>query len=249
MPRFELKTSDGVSLAARRHRASGGRRSAVVLAHGFTASKDHPEVVAVAESLAGVGHEVISYDSRGHNSSGGLCTLGDAEWMDVAAAAVAARDTHDRVVTVGASMGAIAVLRHGAHDADLAGVVSVSSPAMWRLPRSARAVFASLLTRTRAGRRFTHRKLGVRVHGEWSDPPPPVALAGRIEAPLAVIHGDADRMIPPDAAGQIADAASGISRLDIVSGMHHAFHPLSIPAILDAVDWALGHHPAASAQA
>ena len=189
-----------------------------MLVHGFTGSKDQPEVLAVAEALAAAGHEVISYDARGHHGSGGLCTLGDSEWLDVAAAIAAARRIHDRVVTVGASMGGIAVLRHGVNDPNLAGVVTVSAPALWRLPRTPRAALSALLTRTRLGRQLAARKLGVRIHADWSDPLPPVALAERLAVPLAVIHGDADKMIPLAA------------------------------AILRAVDWTLGLCPAPATQ-
>jgi alpha-beta hydrolase superfamily lysophospholipase len=246
---FELNTLDGVSLAAHRHRPARTPRSSVVLAHGFTASKDHPEVRSVAAALSVAGHEVIVYDSRGHGTSGGLCTLGDAEWMDVAAAVAAARTDSDRVVTVGASMGAIAVLRHGAEDAELTGVVSVSAPARWTLPANVHTAFATTLTRTRLGRRFADRRLGVRIHPVWSDARPPVSLVESIKAPLALIHGDADRMIPAVAARELAGAATGRSSLDIVAGMQHAFHPMSIPAIVQAVDWVLGLDGAVAAHA
>ena len=239
MSSFTLTTADGVVLAARRHPATGRRRSAIVLVHGFTASKDHPEVVAVAEALASAGHEVITYDTRGHHGSGGTCTLGDTEWLDVAAATELARDLDDRVVTIGASLGGIAVLRHATHDRNLAGVVAVSAPAVWRLPRNVRAFFSTFLTRTRIGRAFAARRLGVRIDPVWADPPPPVELTSRIHAPLAVIHGDADQMIPPTAATQLVESSGGETRLDIVAGMGHAFDPLGIPAILDAVDWTL----------
>lgn len=236
---FTLTTADGVVLAARRYPASGRRRSAVVLVHGFTGSKDQSEVVAVAEALASAGHEVISYDARGHHDSGGTCTLGDTEWLDVAAATDLARELDQRVVTVGASMGGVAVLRHATHDRSLAGAVTVSSPATWHLPRNLRALFSTFLTRTRPGRLFAERRLGVRIDSVWSNPPPPVDVAGRVRIPLAVIHGEADQMIPPEAAATLAGASAGTTRLDVVPGMGHAFDPLGIVTILDAVDWAL----------
>ena len=54
-----------------------------------------------------------------------------------------------------------------------------------------------------------------------------------------MIHGDADQMIPPTAAAELVEGSGGRARLDIVAGMGHAFDPLGIPAILDAVDWTL----------
>ncbi len=235
-----LTTDDGVHLAARRYQAAGERRSVVVVSHGFAASKDDPAVAALVAALTGAGHEVIVYDARGHHASGGRCTLGAAEWRDVAAATAAARRVDARIVTVGASMGAIAALRHGVHDPDLGGIVTVSSPASWQMPRNLRVAAAALLTRTRLGRRVAARRLGVRIHPVWSNPPPPVDAARRLRVPLAVVHGAADRMISPRAAEELAAGAGAATRLDIVGGMGHAFDPIGIPAILTAIDWILG---------
>lgn len=241
MPDFTLTTTDGVDLRARWHIEPAQGGTAVVLVHGFTASMDHPEVIAVAEALVSEGHHVISYDARGHRHSGGLSTLGDAEQHDVAAAVEAARAACDHVVTVGASMGAIAALRQATgEDNGVAGVVVVSSPARWRLPRNLRALFATVLTRTGLGRRLAARRLGVRIHPTWADPLPPEELARSIGVPLAVIHGDADPMIPSIEAHRLAAAVPGPTRLEIVPGMRHAFDPRAIPTILASVRWALG---------
>lgn len=240
MTDFTLTTDDGVELRARWHGHAGDGRTAVVLVHGFSGSMDHPEVVAVAAALTAEGHRVITYDARGHRGSGGLSTLGDSERHDVAAAVRAALMGYDRVVAVGASMGAIAVLRQAAVlEPGVAGVVTVSSPAQWKLPGSLRAMLAAVLTRTRLGRRFAARKLGVRIHPVWTDPAPPEELARRLAVPLAIIHGDADPMIPATEAERLAAAASGPKLLHIVPGMRHAFDPRGIPAILASVRWAM----------
>ncbi|MDH5372162.1 MAG: alpha/beta hydrolase, partial [Acidimicrobiia bacterium] len=133
-------TRDGIVLEGRWTAATENPSgSVIVIAHGFTASKDNPEVEEFARGLADAGHDVLTYDSRGHNDSQGLCTLGDSEQFDVEAAVREARSRSDRVVVFGASMGAIAALRYAATDHELAGAVSLSSPAQWRLPRSASA--------------------------------------------------------------------------------------------------------------
>lgn len=235
-----LRTLDGVALPARWWNASGRRGTAAVLAHGFTGSKDDAAVGAVAESLRADGHDVLSYDSRGHGGSGGLCTLGDLERLDVAAAVALVRERAERIVVVGASMGAIAVLRHAAADPDLAGVVAVSSPAGWRIPRTARTALAAAITRTPAGRRLAARRMGVRVSPRWTNPEPPRALAARITVPIAVVHGSDDRFVRPSEAAEIAEAATaGRCRLGVVSGMGHGFDPVGAPAIRAAVEWIL----------
>lgn len=246
--RSTLHTADDVDLAADVWLAPEAPTTAVVLVHGFAAHRRDPSVTAVASELRAAGHVVLAYDMRGHGESGGLCTLGDAERLDVAAATAAARDLAPHVVLVGASLGAVAVLRHAVDDADLAGVVTVSSPARWRL-RTPRAALAAVLTRTRAGRRLA-RRLGVRLDATWRWAEPPDALAARLAAPLAVVHGTDDRFMPAGeaeilhGAGGAAGLAPGRRRLDVVERMGHAFCPRGLGAIGAAVDWCLAQ-PAA----
>src|SRR3954470_20920479 len=162
-----LRTQDGLDLPARWWRADAAH-AVVVLVHGFTASKDDPAVGAVAERMQTAGYDVISYDARGHGASAGLSTLGDLERHDVAAAVDAVRAHGLPIVLVGASMGAIAVLRHAAECDGLAGVVTVSSPARWQVPRTRRSILAVALPQPRLGRAVTARRLGARVSPKWT---------------------------------------------------------------------------------
>jgi pimeloyl-ACP methyl ester carboxylesterase len=240
-----LVTSDGVELAARSWLIDGGARAIVVLVHGFSASKDDRNVVALALQLHRRGLDVISYDGRGHGASGGTCTLGDLEHLDVAAAVAWARQRSPRTVLVGASMGGIAVLRHAAGaagaagGAEVAGVVAVSSPAEWRMPLRVRALLTGGLTRTTPGRWVSARHLGVRVHPVWTSPEPPRLLADRVTSPLAIVHGHRDRLIPPRAALDLYGEGGGSRRLVLVPEMGHAFDRAGHGAICDAVDWVL----------
>jgi alpha-beta hydrolase superfamily lysophospholipase len=237
--RVSLTTADGVTLAGHQWPSSGSESAAIVLTHGFAASKDDAAVLAVAHALRAHGHAVLIYDGRGQGDSGGLCTLGDAERHDVAAAVAFARDRADRVVVVGASMGAIAVMRYAASDTDLAGVVAVSSPARWRVPRTLRTLLAAGLTQTPPGRRVAARYMGVRLARGWSRPEAPAGLAPRITAPLAIVHGTSDRFIAPSEAPLLYAAANDPRRIDLVPGMGHAFDAPGIPVICAAVEWAL----------
>jgi pimeloyl-ACP methyl ester carboxylesterase len=233
-----LRTADGLSLAADAWLTRDPAATAVVLVHGLTGHRHHPTVVAMAHELRAEGHAVITYDMRGHGESEGLCTLGDLERLDVAAAVIAARDLAPRVVLVGASLGAIAVLGYAVDDPALAGVVTVSAPAQWRLT-TARTALAAALTRTRVGRRLAHRR-GVRLDRRWTWPDPPDALAARLSVPLAVVHGRDDRFMPTSEARVLHDAAPGHRRLDLVTGMGHAYGTRGLEPISDAVAWCLG---------
>jgi uncharacterized protein len=238
-----LHTRDGVQLAARSWLTASSAEAAVVVVHGFSASSTDPHVEATAVALHALDLDVVTYDARGHGASGGASTLGDLERHDVAAAVEAARERTDRVIVVGASMGAIAALRYAAEDPSLTGIVSVSCPARWRLPRNPQGLAAAALTRTPPGRAFLGRVAGIRVADRWSSPAPPVKLVERIGAPVAIVHGDRDRFIGAGDAVELHGLAASVSRLSIVAGMGHAYSPVATPAVTDAVRWLLTRLP------
>jgi len=238
----EVRTVDGVALSVRATAAPGDERdTSVVVAHGFGASKDDPRVDGVVRALHDAGFAVVSYDARGHGWSGGASTLGVYERHDVAAATDVARELAPRVVLVGASMGAIAVLGHAASGDDVAGVVTVACPAAWTLPRNARGVLAAAMTQTRVGRSFARRRMAVRIAPGVDRGDPPFVLVQTVNVPVAVVHGDGDPFIGIDAAERIADHAGGPTRLVVVPGLAHAFDPVRIagPGVVDAVEWVL----------
>ena len=234
-----LRTSDGLELVAHRRLADGVPRAAVVIVHGFSASAACPHVGELADALHDDGFDVITYDARGHGTSPGESTLGDHEQHDVAAAVALAHERTGNVVLIGASMGAIAALRYAATDDTLTGVVTVSCPAEWRLPRNIRGLLAAMMTRTAPGRRLTSRLSGVRVARRWTNPEPPLALAPLIAVPITYIHGTADRFIPARDGALLWEATPEPRKLDIVRGMGHAFEPAAIDPIRNAVAWAL----------
>jgi alpha-beta hydrolase superfamily lysophospholipase len=239
MSELSLITSDEIELVARHWLAVREPQAAVVVAHGFTASANDGDLVAVAEALHGRDFDVTTYDARGHGRSGGRCTLGDLERHDVAAAVAVARERSSKVVLVGVSMGAIAVLRYAATDSSIAGVVTVNCPARWTLPRNSRAVLAAPLTRTVLGRAVAARYLGVAIAPRWGRPEPPVALAPRVGAPFAVMHGADDNFIPAAAARELYDRARDPRLLVVVPGLRHAPGSAAIAPIVDAVEWTL----------
>lgn len=237
---LELVTSDGVRLAAARLPSVTDARASVVVVHGFAANIENAGIVALGNALHDAGYEVLLFDVRGHGRSEGATTLGDKEQFDVAAAVDALRGDHRPIVVVGASMGAIGALRYAAGAGTaLAGLVTVSCPARWRLPLNVRGVLAAMLTQTPLGRFVADRQMHVRIAGGFNRPAPPIDLVSKLEVPYAVIHGRADPFISVSDAEELYAAAHDPRRIDLVDGLGHAFEPESIAPILAALDWVL----------
>lgn len=131
--RLVLTTADGVRLNAWRLPGPRGAPCTVVLVHGFVNSARAPRVHAFAHMLARRVHVVVP-DLRGHGRSGGRCSMGRYEPLDVAAA-VAAAPAGLPVVTVGMSLGGAATLLHAGTEGGVHGTVAVSAPAWGQVDR------------------------------------------------------------------------------------------------------------------
>lgn len=237
---IELMTRDGLRLIADIHRPDGSPRAAAVVVHGFSGSRRGPGVLEQAQDLLRRGFIVLAHDGRGHGTSEGSCTLGDLEALDVEAVVDHARSLHDKVVLIGASMGAISVLRYAADHPDVDGVVAVSGPSNWKLPLTPMGLASAALTRTHTGRAVAKKRMGVTVSPTFSYPEPPVELVKRITVPLAIVHGRKDKVIRSGAAVELHQASTGPRRLNLVDRMGHAFEQFGRPFVTAAAGWALG---------
>jgi pimeloyl-ACP methyl ester carboxylesterase len=130
-PDLHFRAADGTRLIGHRF---GGGKTAVVLAHQY--GGDVCEWAPYARRLASLGYTAIAFDFRGFGISqrrtGEALSRYD---RDVVAAARLARATGAaRVILVGASIGANAVVVAGAEaKPPVDGVVSLSAPATFRL--------------------------------------------------------------------------------------------------------------------
>ncbi len=203
---FILTTPDGVTLSAQRY-GSVDAAAAIVFGHGFTGSQRNKKVVALACRLAERGLAVYTADFRGHGASGGLSTLGDQEIQDLEAVLALARRHHQKVVSVGASMGAFIALRHAGLGGTVDAVVAISSPAVGRDPKLLRARLLRAAALSARGRRLLDL-YGTRVGSIPESITPPIDLVAQIApTPVAIVHGRRDRYVP------LADAYALYERL------------------------------------
>ncbi|GAA3372825.1 alpha/beta fold hydrolase [Streptomyces sannanensis] len=242
--RTMLRTDDGVRIEALyepSEQGSGG--CAIVVAHGFTGSLGRPAVRRVARTFARRA-AVVTFSFRGHGGSGGRSTVGDREVLDLAAAVSWARSLgHERVVTVGFSMGGSVVLRHAAThrghtEARTDAVAAVSAPARWYYRGTAPMRRLHWLVTRPAGRLVGRYGFGTRIHHREWDPVPmsPVESVPFIApTPLLIVHGDRDPYFPLDHPRMLA--AAGPADLWLEPGMGHAENAADEGLLSRLADW------------
>ncbi len=222
---FEVVTEDGVRIQGTRIGEAGQALPAVVLSHGLMGWHRKPKFALFAERLT-PWFAVYAMDMRGHGGSTGICDFGGDEMYDVEAVHRLARaDGHDLVVTVGASMGGIATIRHGALIGGADAVVGISSLAYWDWhgdahPKERRHMHARI--GTPAGRAAL-RAYGVRLPDHWDPPDSPEHVIGKIApVPIVIVHGTDDRLFPVEHAKRLFEAAGEPKRLLLGEGFGHA---------------------------
>lgn len=204
------------------------KHTAIVVGHGFTNGVRRPDAQRILHRLARQAG-VLAMDFRGHGRSRGGSGVGGAEILDVAAAvALARRLGYHRVVTLGFSMGASAMLRHAAlHEPAIerpSAVAAVSSPARWWARDTTPMSKLNLLLELPLARVLSPL-FGVRLGPEWGHTPPlcPLEIVHRIAPiPLLIMHGDTDHYFPAEHAHALHDAAGDGAELWLERGMAHA---------------------------
>ncbi|HUP68782.1 MAG TPA: alpha/beta fold hydrolase [Acidimicrobiales bacterium] len=187
--RISLTTSDGVGLNAWKLQGPSDAFCTVVLVHGFVNWSRAPRVYAFAHLLARRAHVVVP-DLRGHGESGGLCSMGRFEPLDVAAAAAAAPPGLP-VVTVGMSLGGAAVLLHAGSAGGVAGTVAISAPAWGQVDREG-STRARRWVSGPAGRVFLSKVLRTRVAVDCEFLPEAEEVVAAIAPAFTIVVHDPD---------------------------------------------------------
>lgn len=217
---FWADASDGVRIAGTR--LGEDPDTAIVLAHGFMGYRTKRPWRVLAEGLA-ERFTVFTFDLRGHGQSAGACTGGEAEMLDVQAVVAHARARgFRRVVTVGGSLGGIAVILEAGTFNDTDGVVAISTPALWGASESKAVRRMTWVFTTPTGRALARRIMGTRIEMQWGDPAPPAEVIGKIDAPVLIVHGQDDHFFPPADAELLYERASEPKKLLLLPSFGHA---------------------------
>ena len=203
--RLTLTAADGVRLNAWSIPGPADARCTVVLVHGFVNSSRSPGIHRFAHLLARRANVIVP-DMRGHGRSGGRCSMGRYEPLDVEAA-VSSAPADLPVVTVGTSLGGAAVLMHAGTFGGVAGSVGVSAPADGELDRVGTHRVRRWVS-GRTGRLFLATALRTRVGPDCVYLPEAADVVAKIAPAFTiVVHDPEDWYFGPRHAQRIYDWA------------------------------------------
>lgn len=235
--RITLHAEDGTVISGLFHPGPPRRAPAFVLAPGFTHHVRQPSVQRIVARLARHA-PVLALDLRGHGRSGGRCTVGPNEAMDVDAAVAYLRaQGYQRIVTLGFSLGGSVVLRQAALGDPPDAVISVSGPARWFVRDTPAMRRVHWLLEQPHGR-WSARLLGVRLAGHWPRVPlSPIEIISRITVPRLIVHGTEDHYFPIADGRALSEA--GDAEFWPIEGMRHA-ESSTTPQLVDRIArWAV----------
>jgi pimeloyl-ACP methyl ester carboxylesterase len=208
------------------HPASAPARATIVLLHGVADNRASWRP-AIARFTA-AGFDVIAYDSRAHGASTGeACTYGFFEKQDLRRVLDAVQPR--RVILVGASLGAAIALQEAAGDSRISAVIAAETFSDLRTVAAERVPY---LPQEIVDRAFDTAEQQASF---IADAVSPVHAAGRILAPVLLIHGADDVDTRADHSRRVYAALAGPKRLILVPGVGHN-HSLSSAWVWTEID-------------
>lgn len=217
-----FRSSTGVTIAGRFF--PGASKATIVLSHGYGDNQN--QMLPWADFLNRSGFSVFTYDMRARGASGGSAvTLGALEQYDLVSAVeyLATRPDVDpsRIGALGVSLGGSVTILAAARDprikaivddcgfSDATDVINTSFEHFIGIPAWPFAPVAVQIAEWRAGVNVS----AVR----------PMDVIGSISPrPVFIIHGTADREVPPDNSVRNYDAARQPKQIWWVAGAGHA---------------------------
>jgi pimeloyl-ACP methyl ester carboxylesterase len=214
--------------------AAGQRVSApgIALVHGWESARDR--TLPHAQFLHAAGFHVLALDVRGHgmNEPEALPVSVGEFAADATAAArwLGARDEVTRVGLLGHSMGAAGALVAAAAEPLVEAVVAVSTPAdPYRLTRQTfRLAELPIPGPVAWPLAWLTTRVYLRPRGHTVDGVSAARAARRIDAPVLLVHGDEDQVVPVGHLARLAGIRraarpDAVTEVLIVHGGHHSW--------------------------
>jgi uncharacterized protein len=204
---------EGITLKGWRCTTTDRARGTIVYLHGIADNRG--SATGVIQRFLARGFNAVAYDSRAHGESqGDACTYGFFEKQDLHRV-IDAIGTGP-VVLMGTSLGAAVALQEAADDPRVSAIVAAETFSDLRTVATERA--PSFFTRGIIDRSFAQAESAARFQ---VDAVSPRNAAGRITAPVLLIHGVDDVDTPPAHSERVFAALKGPKRLILVPGAAH----------------------------
>ncbi len=195
-------------------------KGVAIIAHGF--GQNRYVMVPQAEILRRLGFSTILFDQRAFGMSiGEQGTFGEKEGADVAKLIDWAREKfgeNTRIVLCGASMGAMAVLNSQKYTREVDAIIEDSSPdCVANIIKPFYKTISPLPNPFLGNVVKQGMKRGVDLTQNN-----PVEIAAKINVPVLVMHGDADRVVPVEMGKHIYSVLKNPkSYMEIFKGKDH----------------------------
>ena len=197
-------------------------RGIVLVQHGYGTCRADP--LALTALVYRGGYAAASIDFRGHGESGGFCTFGRGERLDIKAVldalAADARVNRLPVAYLGISMGAAVGILAAAEDPRIQAVISDSSYARLA-PMVARYQWMTYRLPTVPFGWISTGCLSLELRTPLSRLDPIRAIGRIAPRPVLIIHGEQDASIPVEQAHALYAAAGEPRALWVVRGAGH----------------------------
>ncbi len=224
-----VPSRDGVSLPGWFVPAPGGAAGpGVAVIHGWESARDR--LLPMVQFLHAAGFHCLAVDVRGHGANvAETLPITAGEFGADALAAWQVLDARPEVTSgaiLGHSMGAIGAILAASAEPRIAAVVATSAPAdPWRLTRQtfrlARLPFPDVIAYPLA---WLTTRVYLRPRGHVVADISASAALRRINAPVLLLHGSEDAVVPVDHLGRLAritaDAGHPAETLVIEGGQH-----------------------------
>ncbi|MBT9173374.1 MAG: hypothetical protein DDT21_01771 [Syntrophomonadaceae bacterium] len=253
--KVRVKNQRGFHLAGLLYGSPRVTGQMVIIAHGFTGSKEGGgRAVAMAEALGTLGYGAFLFDFAG-------CGESEGEFRDIslsnhigdlrAVFDYCRSSGFSTIVLAGRSFGGNGALCFAAMEKAVAGVCAWATPAEpWklfsRLLQRARRLPGGILELSGANGQVLHLRDAFLADLAQHDLIQAAARVG--PRPLLVIHGDQDELVPVSDAYLLAEAAAEPKRLIVVSGGDHQFSNHYQQAWLALGNWLTECFPSQASQ-